>query len=139
MKNRLLSLQQIAALFLVAFGVLTLMNLTNDARELHTLYRQVETLQQSRSALEAEVADLRSQREALARPHWADLAARKWLHWTRPNEILVVVTPSEESSVPYPATSADTNDSNAPSHWQEWMAYLQGINPLGIRRLAQSQ
>lgn len=129
MKNRLLSLQQIAALFLVAFGVLTLMNLANDARELHTLYRQVETLQQSRSALEAEVADLRSQQEALARPHWADLAARKWLHWTRSNEILVVVSPSEESSVSYPATPADTNDSNAPSHWQEWVAYLQGINP----------
>lgn len=129
MKNRLLSLQQIAALFLVAFGVLTLVNLANDARELHTLYRQVETLQQSRSALEAEVADLRAQQEALVRPHWADLAARKWLHWTRSNEILVVVNPSEESSVSYPATPAGTNDSNAPSHWQEWVAYLQGINP----------
>ncbi len=128
MKNRLLSLQQIVALFLVAFGVLTLTNLANDARELHTLYRQVETLQQSKSALEAEIADLRSQREALSRPHWADLAARQWLRWTRPNEVLVVVEPSQPRGTS-PAASADTADSNAPSHWQEWVAYLQGMNP----------
>jgi cell division protein FtsB len=127
-KNRLLSLQQIVALFLVAFGVLALTNLANDARELHTLYQRVEILQQRRLALEAEIADLRSQKEALARPHWADEAARKWLHWTRPNEVLVVVTPSEPRGTS-PATSADADDSNAPSHWQEWLAYLQGMNP----------
>ncbi len=128
MKNRLLSLQQIVALFLVAFGVLTLTNLASDARELHTLHRRVEILQQNKSALEAEIAALRSQKEALARPHWADEAARKWLHWTRPNEVLVVVTPSDPRGTS-PAAPADTDDSNAPSHWQEWVAYLLGTNP----------
>lgn len=128
MKNRLLTLQQIVALFLVAFGVLTLTNLANDARELHTLHQQVEILNQNKSALEAELADLRSQKEALARPHWADEAARKWLRWTRPNEVLVVVTPSEPRGTSA-AASADMDDDNAPSHWQEWLAYLQGKNP----------
>lgn len=128
MKNRLLSLQQIVALFLVAFGVLTLTNLANDARELHTLYRQVDILRQNRGALEAEIADLKAQIQALARPHWADEAARRWLHWTRPNEVLVVVTPSIPRGSS-PATYADMAESNAPSHWQEWVAYLQGTNP----------
>jgi len=127
-KNRLLSLQQIFALFLVAFGVLTLTNLAADARELHTLSLQVETLQQSKAALQAEIADLRSQKEALARPHWADEAARKWLHWTRPNEVLVVVAPSQPNGTAA-ATSTGANESNPPSHWQEWVAYLQGTNP----------
>lgn len=128
MKNRLLSLQQIVALVLVAFGVLTLMNLASDARALHTLYQQVDILRQDKAALDAEIADLRAQKEALARPHWADLAARQWLHWARPNEVLVVVEPSQFRGTA-PATSADTAESNAPSHWQEWVAYLRGTNP----------
>ncbi len=128
MKNRLLSLQQIFALFLVAFGVLTLANLASDARELHTLYQQVDTLRQNKAALEAEIADLKAQKEALARPHWADEAARKWLHWTRPNEVLVVVPPSDSRGIPS-AAIAETEDSNPPSHLQEWLAYLSGTNP----------
>jgi cell division protein FtsB len=128
-KTRLLSVPQFIALFVIVIGALTLARLADDAHEVHALSQQVQTLEQSKAALEADIADLQSQLDASAKPGWIELMVRKYLHWTRSNETLVVFLPASGApAAPAQNPSATLMDS-VTTRWQEWVNYLLGLNP----------
>ena len=129
MKNRLLSVPQFIALFVIVIGALTLARLADDAREVHALYQQVQTLEQNKAAIEAEISGLQAELDASAKPGWIELMVRKWLHWTRSNETLIVVLPPSGASSAPAQPKAGTLMSSVTTHWQEWVDYLLGLNP----------
>jgi cell division protein FtsB len=128
-KTRLLSVPQFIALFVIVIGALTLARLADDAREVHALYQQVETLEQNKAAIEADIADLQSQLDASSQPGWIELMVRKWLHWTRSDETLIVVVSPPETSSAGAQPKPGTLMSSVTTHWQEWVDYLLGLNP----------
>ena len=129
MKNRLLSVPQFIALFVIVIGALTLARLADDAREVHALYLQVQTLEQTQAAMEADIADLQSQLDASANPGWIELMVRKYLHWTRSNETLIVIASPSEGAVAAGQPQANTLMGSVTTRWQEWVNYLLGLNP----------
>ena len=128
MKSRLLSVPQFIALFVIVISALTLARLADDARELHALYQQVQTLEQSKVALDSEIAELQSEIDASAKPGWVELMVRKWLHWTRAGETLIVVK-SSSGAAAATAQSQPGQAGSLPTHWQQWVNYFLGSIP----------
>jgi len=128
MKSRLLSVPQFIALFVIVVGILALARLADDAREVHALYQQVQTLETSKAALESDIATLQSEIDASSKPGWIEVMVRKWLRWTRSGETLIVIQ-SPSGDAPSPQPQPGISIGGVPTHLQEWVNYLLGSNP----------
>lgn len=128
MRNRLLSMQQLLALFVAVIGIFALANMVRNTQDSYALYQKVAILQERKAALEADIARLDEQLAATEMPGWAELAVRKSLHWVRPDETLVVFR-FESIESPEPQSRGDSFVENVTSHLQEWQAYLLGMHP----------
>jgi cell division protein FtsB len=126
-KHRLLSMQQLLALLVAAIGISVLLNVASQSQQTYALSEELTTLQGRRAALQAEIADLKAELSAAQQSGWTELAVKESLHWIRPDETLVVLRFSD-STAPASAPHTDSFIENLSSHWQEWQAYLLGLN-----------